>query len=109
MKDQDTKQFFEKLGWEKCDCTDSKRYPHWYKDSGHAIPNHIICKDADQIAQEVQRMVIEARIAELKTLTEWKVGATGDDDYDIVYAHHKRAYHDRVTNLEQQLKELEQE
>ncbi len=50
--------------------------------------------------EEVEKIIIEARIDELKHLTEWKISDSGDNDYDILFARHKRSYDDRLRELQ---------
>ena len=54
------------------------------------------------------RIAVEARLDELRHLTEWKIDETGNDKYDILFARHKRSYDDRVADLTTQLEELKQ-
>ena len=47
------------------------------------------------------------RLDELRKLTEWRLGVTDNDDYDILRARHRRSYDDRIYDLTKQLEEIE--
>lgn len=57
----------------------------------------------DLITSQTKKAVLKGRIDELKLLTQWEINDTGDEDYDVLYARHKRSYDNRITELTDEL------